>query len=45
MPRDLDLIHVLQKLYAGEAQLHISFWDEGWKIELGDKVAGFFARR
>jgi hypothetical protein len=45
MPRDNDLIYILQKLYAGEAQLNISFWDEGWTVALGDKVAGFFARR
>ena len=45
MHSEIGLINVLQKLYAGEAQLHISSWDEGWKVELGDKVAGSFARR
>ena len=45
MPKEIDLIEILQKLYAGEADLHISSGDEGWKIELDDSGHGAFARR
>jgi hypothetical protein len=45
MPSETDLIPVLQKLYAGEAQLHIASCDDGWKMELGQEGQRSFARR
>jgi hypothetical protein len=43
--RDISLITILQKLYAGETQLHISCCDDGWEIELGDDTHSAFATR
>ena len=45
MPSDISLIAILQKLYAGEAQLHISSSDDGWDVELGDQTNTAFATR
>ena len=47
MPDEIDLIQILQKLYAGEAQLRLSAYDDGWTAELGDESPHSlaFARR
>ncbi len=45
MPRDISLIAILQKLYAGETELHISCGDDGWEIELDDDTHGPYATR
>ena len=45
MPKDISLIAILQKLYAGETQLHISSGDDGWDVELGDETHSAFAAR
>ena len=43
--RDISLITILQKLYAGETQLHICCGDDGWEIELGDGTHTAYATR
>jgi hypothetical protein len=46
MPRDISLITILQKLYAGETELYISCGDDdGWEIELGDDTHSPYATR
>ena len=45
MLRDISLIAILQKLYAGETQLHIASGDDGWEIELGDQTRSAYATR
>ena len=45
MPRDISLIAILQKLYAGETGLYISSGDDGWEIELGDETHTAYATR
>ena len=43
--RDISLIAILQKLYAGETHLHVSCGDDGWEIELGDAAHNTYATR
>jgi hypothetical protein len=45
MPRDISLIAILQKLYAGETVLHVTCDDDGWGIELGDATHTAYASR
>jgi hypothetical protein len=45
MPSDVSLIAILQKLYAGETQLHVSCGDDGWEIGLGDATHIAYATR
>jgi hypothetical protein len=45
MPRDISLIAILQKLYAGETALHVACDDDGWTIELGDATHNAYASR
>ena len=45
MAKEMALIEVLQKLYAAEAKLHISAWDDGWRVELCEEGDSAFARR
>jgi hypothetical protein len=45
MPSDVSLIAILQKLYAGDTQLHVSCGDDGWEIGLGDATHAYATRK
>jgi hypothetical protein len=45
MLSETRLIEVLQKLYMGDAQLHVASSNEGWNVELEDERSAAFAKR